>query len=115
MSVFQLPTEDLFNIEPYSLILASIKEGKQNALSCSELAKKVGLDARAIRRTMEVIRRSGVVVCSCQSGYYFPLDIDELFQYIVQEERRIHSSYFTLKTAWQLWREWKKEAETNGA
>lgn len=114
MSIFQLPTEDLFKTEPYALILANLKEGRANALPSSQLSKKVGLDARAIRRAMEIIRRSGVVVCSCQSGYYFPLDIDELFQYIIQEDRRIHSAYFTLKTAWQLWQEWKKEAEING-
>ena len=88
--------------------MANLKEGRANALQSSQLSKKVGLDARAIRRAMEIIRRSGVVVCACHSGYYFPDDIDELQQYITQEAKRINNARLRLQTAYYLLQDLKK-------
>ena len=86
-------------------LLSLIRSGKENGIHLRELTKITGLSDRVLRKTIEGLRRSGVVICTdCLHGYFYPDNGEELRLYILQEERRGKSTLYTLSTAKSLYR-----------
>lgn len=95
---------ELYTHPIYSKILFLLGEGLDNSLQVRELCKFTGLSNRTVRKAIETIRRAGVCIVTDQMhGYWLPETIEELQRYIRQEERRGHSTFYTLKTAKRLY------------
>jgi len=93
------------NINPSStaaIILPLLRSGRGNARKRSELLEATGLSDRVLRRGIEALRRSGVVICSGEHGYYIPATVEEVNAFVRQEEARARSTFYTLRPARQL-------------
>lgn len=99
MNYFNSGTACYFETERYSRILSAIGEGQENAVHMSELIRISGMTDRELRKTIEYLRRQGVVIISGNSGYYFPADETELKAFVRQEEHRAKSILVTLRPA----------------
>ena len=99
MDYFNSGTAHFFETEPYCRILSAIGEGQENAVHLSELIRISGMTDRELRKTIEYIRRQGIVILSGNSGYYFPADEAELKAFVRQEEHRARSILVTLRPA----------------
>lgn len=91
-----------FETPPYCKILAAIGHGAENAQHNAELLRIAGMQDKELRKTIEFLRRHGIVIISGNNGYYFPADENELQIYINQESRRAKSVFFTLRAAKNL-------------
>ncbi len=101
-----------FNNEPYCRIIALIGEGAEAGIHLSELVRIIGAEDRALRKAIEHLRRSGVVIASdAEHGYYFPQTAAELGAYVRKEEQRAKSTFYTLKAARKLYRTITNQAE----
>lgn len=96
---FNSGTAYYFETPPYCDILAAIGDGAENARHKSELIRPTGMQDRELRKTIEYLRRQGVVILSGNSGYYFPADETELKAFVRQEEHRAKSILVTLRPA----------------
>ena len=99
MDYFNSGTAAFFETEPYRRILSAIGEGQENAVHLSELIRISGMTDRELRKTIEYIRRQGIVIISGNSGYYFPADEAELKAFVRREEHRAKSIIVTLRPA----------------
>lgn len=99
---FNSGTACYFETPPYCDILAAIGDGAENARHKSELIRLTGMKDRELRKTIEFLRRQGIVIISDINGYYFPSNIEELQAYINQESSRAKSVFYTLRAARQL-------------
>lgn len=86
-------------------LLDIIPYGIANSISCSELAKALDTDVRTLQKSIAALRRNGVIICSNmdktagKTGYYKPLDKQELSQYVSCELMRINSMIECLNPA----------------
>ncbi len=96
---FNSGTAYYFETPPYCDILAAIGDGAENARHKSELIRLTGMKDRELRKTIEFLRRQGIVIISDINGYYFPADEMELRAYIKQESHRATSVFYTLQSA----------------
>lgn len=93
----------LYNNALNAQLLFMIGKGKESGVHLSALIKATGADNRTVRKSIEHLRRSGVVICAdTVAGYYYPENTEELREYIQQEKRRAISTLHTLKTAQRL-------------
>ena len=91
--------------EPYSRIIPLIGEGAEAGIHLCELVKMTGMEDRALRKSIEHLRRSGAVIASdADHGYYFPASVSELGAYVRKEEQRARSTFHTIKTARKLYK-----------
>lgn len=88
------------------VITKSIRFGEENAVKCTELESITGLESRDVKRCIETLRRSGVVICSSSNGYFFPETRAELRTFIHREAARAHSIEITLRSAERLLETW---------
>lgn len=93
-----------------------IKMGHENAVTREELSKKTGLNDRVIREIISQTRRT-VPIINLQDGkgYFIPdlskaSEIAYLKQFVKQEENRLKSIGWSLKSA----RKALKRGKTNG-
>lgn len=101
----------LFESPLHVKILSLIGTGWEQGVHVRDICRATELDDRGARKAIEAIRRAGVVVCTdCLHGYYYPETLEELGQYVRQEERRGRSTFYTLKAARQLYRQRSEEA-----
>ena len=105
---FNSGTAYYFETPPYCDILAAIGDGAENARHKSELIRLTGMKDRELRKTIEFLRRQGIVIISGNSGYYFPADEAELSEYVRKEEHRARSVFYTLHHARELLRKMKE-------
>jgi len=82
--------------------VAAIGYGEGNATPRKRLISATGISDRLLRKHIETLRRSGVVIAASDKGYYSPADLSEVTAYRRQEERRAKSTLFTLKAARRL-------------
>lgn len=54
--------------------------GKENAITSKQLGLKFKLDRGIICRYVSVLRRNGIPICSCNSGYFFPDSYSEVLE-----------------------------------
>lgn len=97
--------------ELYQEIYNEIGEGEGNAIHGRDIRAKIGLSIREVRAAIERIRRAGFVVCSSNSGYFRPGNLDELRRHIQRQRRLARSVLFTLRSARQLEKELALQAE----
>ena len=96
----------LFESPLYERILSIIGRGKDQGIHVKDICRATELDDRGARKTIETMRRAGVVICSdCLHGFYYPETLEELRLYVRQEERRGRSHFYTLKAARQLYKQ----------
>ena len=95
-------------------LAAVLPVGKENAIAKSELCKLLNMPDRETRLLIERLRRSGMVICSDESGYYRPAGIEELRAYCRRCRKRRRSEYQINKAAEQLLKQWEKESEFDG-
>jgi hypothetical protein len=81
------------------LIFPHLRSGKRNARKKPELLRTTGLNDRAFRKCIETLRRGCVVICSGDYGYFLPATLEEVQGYVLQEESRARSTFFTLQSA----------------
>ena len=84
-----------------------IRTGEGNAVPSAALESLTGLNSREVRQHIEAMRRSGAVICSSASGYYYPESRAELLRYIAKERRRAGSIQRTLVSAETMLNEWR--------
>lgn len=83
-------------------IIEYIPTGKDNAISRADLRRLTGLGDRAIRDMIADARRETVILNLQDGGGYFIPEKDEahlIRQYIMQEEHRLRSIGYALKSA----------------
>ena len=85
----------------YNLI-ELIPRGEKNAVHAYDLALRVGLSKRELRKQIELLRRAGAVILSSDKGYYLPADLAEVTAYRKKEEARAKSVFRSLQSARQL-------------
>lgn len=76
-------------------LLSLIPIGQENAISMKSLARLTDSSLQEIRQWVENARLDGMIIASSQSGYYIPVDEEELVDYFLRLTRRAKT---TLKT-----------------
>ena len=91
----------------YYAVLGMIPRGKQNAITRANLAAKVGLNDRTVRRIIERLRRDYIIVNDQDGrGYYRPGSQDDVRRYYGQEYARALAILQHLKVARGLLNYW---------
>lgn len=102
------------NTNKLEYLAAILPIGRENAVFKNELCKLLSLPDRETRLLIERLRRSGMVICSDERGYYRPSGIDELRAYCRRCRKRRRSDYQTNKGAEMLLKEWERNQEFDG-
>lgn len=95
-------------------LAAVLPVGRDSAICKSELCKLLNLPDRETRLLIERLRRSGMVICSDEAGYYRPAGIEELRAYCRRCRKRRRSEYQINKGAEMLLKQWEREQEFGG-
>lgn len=67
------------------IIYAYLNKGKENAVTLTELRDRTGYSRRVITTCMQILRKDGIPVCSCNSkpgGYFIAKNEEEVTQYL---------------------------------
>lgn len=96
------------------LICDNIATGRENATSSKHLQKISGLCERDLRKAIEQLRRSKVVILSNSNGYFYPETQAELRSFVKQEKSRALSILRTLMPAKKRLEEWELASEFEG-
>lgn len=80
-------------------ITEQIPVGKENAISSKELETLTGLTKRQIKKAVRDARINNVLICSGQTGYYTPADMNELMNWYIPANKRVKDSFMPLKHA----------------
>lgn len=70
------------------IIRKALGTGENNALSLAELEELTELTTRDVHHCIEDMRLNGAVICSSNSGYFYPETEDELRRYVHKEHAR---------------------------
>lgn len=76
-------------------ILDFIPSGEENAVSARDLAVLLHCHCRDITLSINYLRRKGAVICSCQRGYFKPVESAEVSRFV----RTMHSRLKQIKIA----------------
>lgn len=76
-----------------------IPEGKENAITRSELAKALHVDVRTISLIIADARRKNYLICSGNEGYYKPSNNSELKAFYNRMRKQSLSMLTALKSA----------------
>lgn len=104
---------DLWQLDPYRTILSLLRYRKENAIPRREFVGRVKIGEREVRRSIEIIRRTGICVISDSTGYYLPGSKLEIERYIRKTERTAKSHFYTLRAARNALKKYE-EAEAGG-
>ena len=99
------------NIAVGEVIQPHLGTGREAAKKRRELLAITGLHDRIFRKSVEALRRAGVVICSDVYGYYLPGTLEEVQEFIRQEEHRARSTFLTLQSARQLEAKMQQQGE----
>lgn len=71
-----------------------IPYGRTNAISMSDLSKRLGTDPRVCRRLVQREREQGAPICSDweHGGYFMPINKIEALAYYRQQKHRIKTA-----------------------
>lgn len=100
-----------YQLEPYSTILSAIGRGSENARHKKQLVRLTGLSERALRKSIEHLRRENFVIISDENGYYFPQSQKELEIYVQTVSKRARSTFYTLKSARRMLKAMQEKTE----
>lgn len=73
-----------------------IPVGKSEAISAEKLSKLLAIERRDLRRIVEKARRTGVLICGDDSGYYFAGNFEEMTAYVQRVRGRIRTASICL-------------------
>lgn len=71
-----------------SRLVDLIPFGEANAISTKELASLLNCHGREITLTVHFLRCKGVVICSCQKGFFRPENAEELRHFVATMRSR---------------------------
>ena len=91
-----------------------LPRGANNAVPMRDLAKVSGLSERGVRKSIEHMRRNGVVICSGDGGYYLPASMSELSDYLNRMTKRAETTFLCLSGARALLRKFDGQIEMDG-
>lgn len=84
------------NDPKYNGLLTLIPVGQENAISQKSIARLTDSSLQEVRQWVENARLDGMIIASSQSGYYIPVDEEELVEYYVRTKRRLNTTKNTL-------------------
>lgn len=73
--------------------------GAENAITSKDLAKIYGCHERDITKSINALRKNGVLICSNGSGFFLPKNDDDIKNFIRQMRCRIADMKKALKPA----------------
>lgn len=91
-------------MEVYKLLKQLNARGKDKAVPAKVLAKMLHTSIRQVKKWVEIERRCHFI-CSKTTdggGYYRPANIEEITEYLKQQENRIAKHAITMRLARQL-------------
>lgn len=81
------------------LLIDYIPTGKENAVKCSELAKKFNCCERDITLSINALRNNGVIICSGSDGFYKPGNDEDIKSFVRQMKHRVSEIQKAVKSA----------------
>lgn len=93
-------------------LIRNIPSFEDGGISMADLAAKMNLNPRDLRRLIADVRRSGHVICSTSYGYYLPSTLPELSAYARYMLSRIECSWESLMPALPMMIQWDNPAES---
>ena len=74
--------------------------GEENAITCKQLSKYLGLSERDITIQINALRKKGELICSnTQSGFWLPADDRDIEQFVRGMQGRIKDMQKAIKPA----------------
>ena len=74
--------------------------GEENAITCKQLSKYLGLSERDITIQINALRKKGELICSnTQSGFWLPADDRDIEQFVRGMQGRIKDMQKAMKPA----------------
>ena len=74
--------------------------GEENAITCKQLSKYLGLSERDITMQINALRKKGELICSnTQSGFWLPADDRDIEQFVRGMQGRIKDMQKAMKPA----------------
>ena len=74
--------------------------GEENAITCKQLSKYLGLSERDITIQINALRKKGELICSStQSGFWLPADDEDIKSFVRQMNGRIKDMQKAMKPA----------------
>lgn len=61
--------------------------GRSMAIASAVLRKQLGVSGNEVRRRVHRLRRNGVPICSCKSGYYYAANAGDVVRTIRELEK----------------------------
>lgn len=87
------------------IVLDAIPFGKDNAVTREDLEARTGLPDRQVRKAIEEIRRSHIILNDQDGkGYYRSYDLDDIERFYRQERARALSVLYRMKPMRQILR-----------
>jgi len=78
-------------VNKWEWLITIIPIGRAAALSMSYLANLLGISNRELRKEIESARRDGVLICSCDKGYFMPETMTEIKEHAQRAKARIRT------------------------
>lgn len=94
-------------MEPFRALTRHLGTGEDEAISMSELAERMHMNTRQLRKEIERARIAGVIIASSNKGYFIPVTDSELINYYVKQNSRNLTGTATIKAV-------KKKLEGKG-
>ena len=82
----------------FEFLTALIPKGKSNAVTGASLDKALDCDTRTRYAVIESARKSGLIICADNSGYYLPETVEEMREYYETAHQKAVTMLSTLKT-----------------
>ena len=74
--------------------------GEENAITCKQLSKYLGLSERDITIQINALRKKGELICSnTQSGFWLPADDRDIVRFVSMMNNRITDMQRAMKPA----------------
>ena len=74
--------------------------GEENAITCKQLSKYLGLSERDITIQINALRKKGELICSnTQSGFWLPADDRDIVRFVSMMNNRITDMQKAMKPA----------------
>ena len=87
------------------MVLMAIPEGRENAISRYHLCIKTGMNDRAVRECIELLRDEGNFICNDGTGYFIADNLDDIERQYRKDRARALSVLKRLKPFRQALRE----------
>lgn len=81
----------------YKWLVDLIPTGRNEAVPVRSLCISTGYTVRFLKYQVLKARKNGILICYCESGYYFPKDPEELTEYIKRRERYVKTACIALQ------------------